>query len=162
HNDQRGQPGGVNVTPSLSFMSTIRPPVGFNTPAVGAGSIDATDSNRLNGAINDILGIPARLSQVFLGDLSADEFLPFRSGITWSPNPKLVIRSGYGIAFDPISSFQVTAVSGRVPGLTFSCSSTVGGATTPGCATVPDVRIGQGFPLELPPPNTKPSSFLTP
>src|SRR5439155_780308 len=198
------------------------------------------------GAINDILVIPARLSQVFPGDLSADAFLPFRSGktvtlwnqghrlkqynfyfqdewrvrrnvtlnyglrweinpapseaagrvyvpdrpiaggqgpvtfrktnrwfernnvaalaprfgITWSPNSKLVIRSGYGIAFDPISSFQVTAVSGRVPGLTFSCSSTVGGATTPGCATVPDVRIGQGFPLELPPPNTKPSSFL--
>src|SRR5439155_7843769 len=32
------------------------------------------------GAINDILVIPARLSQVFLGDLSADAFLPFRSG----------------------------------------------------------------------------------
>ena len=73
-----------------------------------------------------------------------------------------MIRSGYGIAFDPISSFQVTAVSGKVPGLTFSCSSTVGGATTPGCAAVPDIRIGDGFPLELPTPNTKPSSFLTP
>src|SRR5437867_2810356 len=80
HNDQRGQPGGTNVTPLLSFMSNIRTPVGFSTPAVGAGSIDATDSNNLNGAINDILGIPARLSQVFLGDLSADAFLPFRSG----------------------------------------------------------------------------------
>ncbi len=248
HNDQRGQPGGTNVTPLLSFMSNIRTPVGFNTPAVGAGSIDATDSNNLNGAINDILGIPARLSQVFLGDLSADAFLPFRSGksvtlwnqghrlkqynfyfqdewrvrqnvalnygvrweinlapseshgrvyvpdkpingtqglvtfrktdrwyernnvgalaprlgITWSPTSKLVIRSGYGIAFDPISSFQVTAVSGKVPGLTFSCSATVGGATTPGCAAVPDIRIGDGFPLELSTPNTRPSSFLTP
>ena len=80
HNDQRGQPGGTNVTPALSFSGTIRPPVGFNTPTVGAGGIDATDSNRLNGAINDILGIPARLSQVFLGDLSADAFQPFRSG----------------------------------------------------------------------------------
>src|SRR5256714_14281934 len=44
HNDQRGQPGGTNVTPSLSFMSNIRTPVGFNTPALGAGGIDATDS----------------------------------------------------------------------------------------------------------------------
>src|SRR2546425_4911446 len=80
HNDQRGQPGGTNVTPALSFMQNLRTPAGFNTPLVGAGSIDATDSNNLNGAINDILGIPARLSQVFLGDLSADAFLPFRSG----------------------------------------------------------------------------------
>ena len=85
-----------------------------------------------------------------------------RLGITWSPTSKLVIRSGYGIAFDPISSFQVTAVSGKVPGLTFSCSATVGGATTPGCAAVPDIRIGDGFPLELSTPNTRPSSFLTP
>jgi hypothetical protein len=248
HNDQRGQPGGTNVTPRLDFSQTIRPPVGFNTPTVGVGGIDATDSNRLNGAINDLLGIPARLSQVFLGDLSADAFLPFRSGnsvtlwnvghrlkqynfyfqdewrvrrnvtlnygvrwelnpapseaagrvyvpdkpiiggsglvtfrkadrwyernnataiaprfgIAWNPRPNFVIRSGYGIAFDPISSFQVTAVSGRVPGITLSCSSTVGGATTPGCASTPDIRIGQGFPSELTPPSTKPSSFLTP
>src|SRR5262245_12972428 len=245
HNDQRGQPGGTNVTPLLQFTQSLRTPVGFNTPTV----IDGTDSNNLNGAINDILGIPARLSQVFLGDLSADAFLPFRSGksvtlwnlghrlkqynfyfqdewrlrpnvtvnygarweinpapteaadrvyvpdrpligaglvtfrkskrwyernnvgaiaprlgIAWSPRPNFVVRSGYGIAFDPISSFQVTAVSGKVPGLTFSCSATVGGATTPGCSSVPDIRIGQGqgFPLELPPPTTKPSSFLTP
>ena len=80
HNDQRGQPGGTNVTPLMSFMQNIRTPPGFNTPLVGARSIDATDSNNLNGAINDILGIPARLSQVFLGDLSSDAFLPFRSG----------------------------------------------------------------------------------
>jgi len=247
HNDQRGQPGGTDVTPAMSFMQNIRPPAGFNTPVVGARSIDPTDSNNLNGAINDILGIPARLSQVFLGDLSADAFLPFRSGkgvtlwnlghrlkqynfyfqdewrlrqnvtvnygarweinpapseaggrvyvpnkpvvgtglvsfrktdrwyernnataiaprigIAWSPRLNFVIRSGYGIAFDPIASFQVTAVSGKVPGLTFSCSATVGSAATPGCASVPDIRIGQGFPLELPPPTVKPSSFLTP
>ncbi|MGH9659826.1 MAG: TonB-dependent receptor, partial [Bryobacteraceae bacterium] len=85
-----------------------------------------------------------------------------RLGITYSPTPKMVIRAGYGIAFDTVSSFQVTAVSGRVPGLTFRCSATVGGATTPGCASVPDRRINEGFPGELPLPATKPSSFLTP
>src|SRR2546428_4403997 len=80
HNDQRGQPGGTDVTPAVSFMQNLRTPAGFNTPVVGARSIDPTDSNNLNAAINDILGIPARLSQVFLGDLSANAFLPFRSG----------------------------------------------------------------------------------
>src|SRR5262249_58279016 len=39
HNDQRGQPGGTDVTPNMSFMQSIRPPAGFNTPTVGAGSI---------------------------------------------------------------------------------------------------------------------------
>ncbi len=250
HNDQRGQPGGVNVTPTLSFSRTTRPPQGFNTPAVATSAkpgIDSTDSNRLLGTINDLVGIPARLSQVFLGDLGYDAFLPFRTGnsvtlwnmghrmkqynfyvqdewkfrrnltisyglrweanpapteaagrvyvpdkpirgdegpvtfvkaerwfkrnnlaalgprlgISWSPASKTVVRAGYGIAFDTVSSFQVTAVSGRVPGLTMNCASTVGGTTTPGCSAAPDKRIGEGFPMELAPPTVQPSSFLT-
>jgi len=72
------------------------------------------------------------------------------------------VRLGYGIAFDPISTFQVTAAAGKVPGLVTSCSSTVGRTTTPGCTSVPDVRIAQGFPFELNPPSVKPSSFFTP
>src|SRR5262245_3355717 len=252
HNDQRGQPGGINVTPSLSLSATIRPPAVSNLPVVAnttRNGIDSTDNNRLLGTVNDLLGIPARLSQVFLGDIASDAFLPFKSGdkvslfsvgnrlkqynfyfqdewklrsnltvnygvrweinpapsesgervfvpdkaingsqgpvtfikadrffknnnlgaigprlgIAWSPFPdnKTVIRAGYGIAFDPISSFQVTAVSGRPPGLIGSCSSTVGGTVTPGCAAVPDLRLGEGFPFELPPPTVKPSSFFT-
>ncbi len=252
HNDQRGQPGGVNVTPALSLSATIRPPEGFNTPSVATGTtpgINSVDNTRLLGSINDLMGIPARLSQVFLGDLGNDNFLPFRAGngvslwnqghrlkqynfyfqdewklrrnltlnwgarwevnpaaseaagrvyvpdkpidgsqgpvtfvkadrwfgrnnvgaiaprfsLTWSPGrgQRTVIRTGYGIAFDPVSSFQVTAVSGRVPGLIYSCSSTVGGAATPGCQSVPDRRLGEGFPFELAPPTVKPSSFLT-
>ncbi|MGI8783981.1 MAG: TonB-dependent receptor domain-containing protein [Acidobacteriota bacterium] len=252
HNDQRGQPGGVNVTPSLSFSSGVRPPVGFNTPAAGTATvagINSTDNTRLLGSINDLMGIPARLSQVFLGDVTGDFFLPFTTGnrvtlwsfgqrlkqynfyfqdewkirqnftlnygvryelntapteaagrvfvpdksITGSQGPvtfvkadrwfdrnnhaigprlglawalgksrKTVLRAGYGLAFDTISSFQVTAVSGRVPGLVFSCSSTVGGATTPGCTPTPDLRISEGFPQQLPPPSVKPSSNFTP
>jgi hypothetical protein len=35
--------------------------------------------------------------------------------------------------------------------------------TTTGCSSVPaNVRLSQGFPTELPPPNIKPSSFLSP
>lgn len=252
HNDQRGQPGGTNVTPSLSFSQSVRPPQGFNTPGVvnaSAAGIDPTDNTRLLGTINDVLGIPARLSQVFLGDLNSNQYLPFKSGnvvtlwdeghrskqynfyfqdewkmrrnvvinygvrweinpapseaagrvyvpqqpiigsgglvsfvhsdrwfhnnnldalgprlgITWSPgnSTRTVVRAGYGIAFDPLSTFEVTAVAGKIPGLTTSCSATVGGAVTPGCASVPDVRIAQGFPTELAPPSVQPSTFLT-
>lgn len=245
HNDQRGQPGGVNVTPLLTFSRTVRPPSGFNIP-----SMDALDANLLLGAINDVLGIPARLSQTFLGDLKSDAFLPFRSGdvvnlwnvghrlkqynfyvqdewkvrqnltinaglrwelnmppteaagrvyvpdrpvvgssepvtfrkadswfsrknwlalgprlsFTWTPRNShtTVVRAGYGMAFDTLSSFQVTAVAGRVPGLTVSCSSTAGGSTTPGCTPVPDRRIAEGFPQEMALPSRKPSEFLTP
>ncbi|HKC86736.1 MAG TPA: TonB-dependent receptor, partial [Blastocatellia bacterium] len=248
HNDQRGQPGGINVTPLLSFSATVLPPNWVTTTA--APGINATDLNRLRGAVNDVLGIPARLTQVFIGDVNSDAFLPFvkdgkvslfdvgsrlkqynayaqdewklrqnltinygvrmelntppkeaanrvyiakqpidgsqglvtygqgksfysgdhdlafgpRLGIAWSPGKtnKFVVRAGYGIAYDPISSFQVTAVMGRPPGLVTTCQSTVGTAPTPGCGSVPaDKRIAEGFPLQLAPPTSKPSDFFT-
>ena len=253
HNDQRGQPGGTNVTPSLSFSPTTRPPAGFNTPGVSTATvagINPTDNTRLLGTINDVLGIPATLKQVFLGDVANNTFLPFISngvvslwdqgqrlkqynfflqdewkvrnnltvtyGLRWELNPaasesggrayvpnkpidgsqgpvtfvhadrwwsnnnvgalgprvgiayvpgkggKTVIRAGWGISFDTVSSFQVTAVAGKVPGLTFSCSSVPGGATTQGCQVVPDVRIAQNFPLVLTTPTATPQSQLTP
>ncbi len=252
HNDVRGQPGGTNVTPSLTFSASVRPPVGFNTPAVASGTvagINSTDNTRLLGTINDVLGIPSRLSQNFLGDLKSNSYLPFisgnsvtlwdegqrlkqydsfiqdewkvrknitvnvglrwevnpapteaggrvyvpnksvdgsqgpvtfvhanrwfnnnnvgalapRLGITWSPggSNRTVVRAGYGMAFDTLSSFQVTAVAGKIPGLVTSCSAVVGGATTPGCSSVPDIRISQGFPNLLPAPSAQPSTSLT-
>ena len=249
HNDQRGQPGGINVTPTLSFSASVLPPTLGATPG-----INATDLTRLRGAVNDVLGIPARLTQVFIGDINSDAFLPFvkdgkvslfdvgtrlkqynayaqdewrlrqnltisygvrmelntppkeaanrvyiakqpidgsqglvtygqgesfysgdhdlafgpRLGVAWSPgrNNKFVVRAGYGIAYDPISSFQVTAVMGRPPGLVTTCQSTVGTAPTLGCQGVPGsaqtpLRIAEGFPLQLAAPTSKPSSFFT-
>ncbi len=250
HNDVRGQPGGVNVTPNMSFSGSTRTPPGFVLPAVGSSTkagIYSTDNTRLLGAINDLTGTPAQLSQVFLGDLKSDSYLPFKLGnsvtmwseghrlkqfnfyfqdewkirqnltlnygvrwevnrapteaggrvytpdkpidgtqgpvtfvhsdswlktnnlgavaprvaLAWSPFKKTVIRSGYGIYFDPLNSFMITAVAGKIPGLTTNCSSVIGGATTPGCVAPPDLRIAQGFPNELNPPTTKPSSYLT-
>jgi hypothetical protein len=244
HNDQRGQPGGVNVTPLLSFSRTVRAPEGFSLPA----GLDPQDANRLRGTINDLIGIPSRMTQTFLGDLANDAFLPFRSGdvvnlwsmghrmkqynaflqdewklrrnltlnlgarwefnpppteahgrvyvpdrsilgdeglvsfvraerwyrrtnanalaprigLTWSPDRSTVLRAGYGIAFDTIASFQVTAVAGRVPGLSVQCSAIPGQTAAAGCASVPDIRVGQGFPAELAPPTVKPSQFLRP
>ena len=250
HNDVRGQPGGTNVTPSMGFSGSNRNPPGFVTPAVGTTSkpgMYSGDSTRLLTSINELVGIPATLSQNFLGDLTSDTFLPFKVGnsvtmwaeghrlkqfnfyfqdewrirqnftvnygvrwevnkapteaggrvyipdkpidgtqgpvtfvhanswlktnnlgavapriaFAWSPSRKTVVRSGYGIYFDPLNSFMVTAVAGKVPGLVTSCSSTVGGATTPGCVAPADLRVGQGFPTELNPPTVKPSSYLT-
>jgi hypothetical protein len=252
HNDQRGQPGGINLTPALSFSATVRPPTINNQPPLATSSsagINSTDRTRLFSSFNDLMGIPARLSQVYIGDIKSDAFLPFKVGdtvslfavgnrakqynlyfqdtwrlrqnltinyglrweinpapteaagrvfvpdksidgsqgpvtfvnadrfynnnnlgavapalaIAWSPrnSTKMVVRAGYRMAFDTISTFQTTAVMGRPPGLVSSCSSTVGATTTAGCTPVPDVRINQGFPLELPPPSVKPSSFFT-
>src|SRR5207253_8515167 len=75
---------------------------------------------------------------------------------------KFVVRAGYGIAYDPISSFQVTAAMGRPPGLISTCTATVGTAPQAGCAGVPaDKRIAEGFPQVLSAPTTAPSSFFT-
>ncbi|MEK6281607.1 MAG: TonB-dependent receptor [Acidobacteriota bacterium] len=277
HVDQRGQPGGINVTPSVTFASANRDP--FTTAGGGfAGASGINTSNdvvTLGGLINNLYGLPARIQQVFISNLSDDAFLPFKSGdsITlyaekhnldqynfyfqdewrvrpnltlnygarWEINPpantspnenvfvastpivgtplpttpvvnqpgavsfvpakhwyegkfngaigprfglaygpdfksgfmhalfgdssKSVIRLGYGIAFDTISSFQVTAAAGRIPGLVQSCVSTFPFTTiTAGCVNSPDVNktVAGGFPQELPAPSLKPSTFFRP
>jgi hypothetical protein len=258
HNDQRGDVGGTSLTPAISLSRTTRVPTGFTFPALATATVPgiaAVDLNRLQGTVNDLLGIPAGLTQVFLGDLRSDTFLPFRSGqgvtlwaqgqrakqfnffahdefklrpnitlslgirwevnpppteaggrvyvpnrsidgsqgpvtfvnaerwfnnfnwaavaprfgITWSPgsSSRLVVRAGYGIAFDPLGTFQVTSVAAAVPGQSFRCSSQFSGSggalvTTPGCQAVPNIRLGAGFPNEMTAPTVKPSSFLTP
>ena len=285
HVDQRGQPGGINVTPSVTFSATTRPAFktptavnsGFTTPATG---INSTDQALLGSLINNLYGLPASINQVFISNLKDDAFLPFkigdevtlyaekhnldqynlffqdewkvrpnltlnygarweinppantspqdnvfvaatpiagtplpatpvanqpgavsfipakhwyegdftwaigpRFGLAYSPdfkpgfmrslfgeNGKSVIRLGYGIAFDTISSFQVTAAAGRIPGLVQSCTSsfnsTAGSFTsiTAGCVNSPDINktVAGGFPTQLPAPSVKPSSLLTP
>ena len=256
HNDQRGDVGGTSLVPAISLSRTTRPPTGIAFPSVAtatAPGINANDLNRLQGMVNDLLGIPASLTQVFLGDLNSDTFLPFKSGdkavtlwaqgqrtkqynfyaqdewklrrnmtlsygvrwelngppteaggrvyvpdripdgregavtfvkaerwyqnwnktafaprlgLTWAPgaDAKTVFRAGYGIAFDPINTFQVTSIASAVPGQTFRCVNTLGASvtTTPGCQAVANVRLGQSFPNEVAPPTVKPSSFLSP
>ncbi|MFN9262122.1 MAG: TonB-dependent receptor domain-containing protein [Acidobacteriota bacterium] len=253
HNDRRGDVGGVALTPAISLSRTVRPPTGFTFPAVStatAPGIASNDLNRLQGMVNDLLGIPAQISHNFIGDLRSDTFLPLLSGekqvtlwaqgqrtkqfnffaqddwkirknlsvsygvrwelnpppreaggrtyvpdknidgsqglvtfvqaerwyknwnagalapriaLTWSPGTsgKTVIRTGYTMAFDPIATFQVTSVASAVPGQVFRYTATVGGATTPGCQSVPNVRLSD-LPTLLAPPNAKPSSQLTP
>ncbi|HXT61611.1 MAG TPA: TonB-dependent receptor [Pyrinomonadaceae bacterium] len=296
HVDQRGQPGGINVTPSITFSGSTRP--AFKTTASAAcpgpncnsgfiapvGAINNTDQTNLSAYINNLYGLPASINQVFLGNLNNDAFLPFKTGdsvtlyaqkhnadqynlyfqdewkvrpnltlnygarweinpplntspagsvfvattpiagtplpatpvvnasgavtfapakrwyegdfkwaigprfgLAWSPDFKngflnkltggsgrSVIRLGYGLAFDTISSFQVTAVAGRIPGEVQSCASSFSTTTqsfstiTNGCAnsaalfTSLNNTIAGGFPTVLPAPILKPSSLLTP
>lgn len=274
HVDQRGQPGGINVTPSVTFASTNRNPFtsdGFAT----APNINSTDATTLGGLINNLYGLPARLSQTFISNLAQNVFLPFkignnitlyaekhnldqynfyfqdewkmrpnltvnygarweinppantspessvfvastpiagtplpatptvnqpgavafvpakrwyegdfnwaigpRLGVAYSPdfkpgvlhflfggNSQSVFRIGYGLAFDTISSFQVTAAAGRIPGLVQSCTTTFPFTTiTAGCVNSPDVNktVAGGFPQQLPAPSVQPSSLLRP
>lgn len=277
HVDQRGQPGGINVTPSVTFAPGNRDP--FSTAgggfAAASGINNSNDNVLLGGLINNLFGLPARISQTFIANLKNDAFLPFkqgnsislyaekhnldqynfyfqdewkvrpnltlnygarweynppantspsdnvfmaaspivgtplsvtpvqnqpgavtfvksshwyegsfkgaigpRFGLAWSPDfksgilhtlfgngSKSVIRLGYGIAFDTISSFQVTAAAGRVPGLVQSCTTTFPFTTiTPGCVSSPNINnsVAGGFPTQLPAPSVKPSTFFTP
>jgi hypothetical protein len=258
HVDQRGQPGGINVTPAIDFATSRRNP--FSNGFASAANIDTgTDATTLGGMINNLFGLPARIQQTFISNLGDNAFLPFqvngqvtlfdeqhklnqfnfyaqdewklrpnltinygmrweinpaattvggsvlrpttaitnqqvtfapadtwydvskwgvfgpRLGLAWSPdyksgflkslfgtNNRSVVRLGYGIAYDTISSFQVTAAAGRVPGLLVTCSSTFPFTTaTNGCAPPPNSSIAGGFPQLLSPPTTKPTSFLT-
>jgi len=77
HVDQRGQPGGVNVTPSVTFSPTAsngRDP--FSTAGGGfaaASGINASnDAVTLGGLINNLYGLPGRIQQVFISDLRSD------------------------------------------------------------------------------------------
>ena len=283
HVDQRGQPGGINVTPSVTFSATTRPVFLGTTGNSGftvAPNINSTDQTNLGSLINNLYGLPASMNQVFISNLKDDAFLPFKVGdsvtlyaekhnldqynfffqdewkvksnltlnygVRWEINPpantspqdnvyvaetpiagtplpatptigapgavnfipaehwyegdfkwalgprfglayspdfksgfmrtlfgdssKSVIRLGYGIAFDTISSFQVTAAAGRIPGLVQSCttsfSASAGAFTsiTPGCVNSPDINktLAGGFPTQLPAPSAKPSSLLRP
>lgn len=283
HVDQRGQPGGINVTPAVTFSQTTRPPFLGTTGNSGfatAANINSTDQTLLGNLINNLYGLPASMTQVFISNLKSDNFLPFKTGdqvtlyaekhnldqynffiqdewkvrpnltinygarweinppsntspndnvfvaaspiagtplkatptvnqpgavsfiksdhwydadykwaigprfgLAYSPdfksgfmktlfggNSQSVIRMGYGIAFDTISSFQVTAAAGRIPGLVQSCTTSYSTSTssfssiTAGCVNSPDINktVAGGFPLQLPPPSVKPSSLLTP
>ncbi len=77
-----------------------------------------------------------------------------RVGIAWSPNQKTSIRAGYSWLFDTLSTFQVTAISGKVPG--FGC------VVPPALLTSPGARISTGFPVTVSTPTITPSAALSP
>ena len=90
-----------------------------------------------------------------------------RFGIAWSPDSKTSIRAGYAWLFDTVSTFQVTAIAGKVPGFLLNCQTTINtsgvASTTPGCVIPAGTvnRISQGFPTAVPNPTITPSAALT-
>lgn len=90
-----------------------------------------------------------------------------RFGIAWSPDNKTAIRVGYAWLFDTLSTFQVTAMAGKLPGFLLNCQTNINSAgvasTTAGCVlpTGTGNRISQGFPTTVPNPTITPSAALT-
>jgi hypothetical protein len=90
-----------------------------------------------------------------------------RIGIAWSPDQKTAVRAGYALLFDTLSTFQVTAIAGKVPGFMLLCNSTIDSSgaigTSVGCSTPSGLsgRISSGFPSSIAEPTTTPSKALT-
>jgi len=91
-----------------------------------------------------------------------------RIGIAWSPDQKTAIRAGYGLLFDTISTFQVTAMAGKLPGFLQFCNANINSSgavssLTAGCTapTGTNQRIAGGFPISIPLPTSKPSTTLS-
>lgn len=250
HNDERGAPGGFNLSPTIIFSRTVRSPLN-ETPAwtlPPAAMMNASDRNNLEQAIVELAGIVAQVNQGYQADLKNDVFIPDlftlgtrtkqynlyfqdewrirrnltmtygvrwelnlppsdgaervyvpdraidgsegpvryvrakrwfqrknatalapRVGIAFSPRGNTVFRLGYGLAFDTISSFQVTAIGGKVPGSFLQCQVRVqdSAAASAPCGDVPnDVRLSQLLqlmkPFTLGTPSARPSSQLAP
>jgi hypothetical protein len=87
-----------------------------------------------------------------------------RLGFSWNPlGEKTVIRAGYGISIDAVTTFFATDAADSIPAVNYACvATTYGVAPTSGCAGVPNLRLSQGFPTSLPTPTVKPSAFLSP
>ncbi len=250
HNDERGAPGGFNLTPTIIFTRLRRSPLNENPPWTlpPAALMNATDRNNLEQAIVELAGIVGQVNQGYQADLKNDVFisdlftlgtrtkqynlyfqdewrirrnltmtyglrwelnlppsdgaervyvpdrpvdgseglvryvrakrwfqrknataLAPRVGIAWSPMGSTVFRFGYGLAFDTISSFQVTAMGGKVPGSFLQCQVNVqdSAAASAPCGDVPnDVRLSQLLqlvkPFSLGTPLARPSSQLSP
>lgn len=136
----------------------------INGPPSEAGGRVYVPDRIMDGSQGDVTFVKA---DRWYQNWNLGAFAP-RLGITWAPgnSTKTVIRAGYGMAFDPVSTFQVTSIATAVPGQVATCSSSISSAgaitTTPGCQAVTNVRLGDGFLNEMSPPSVKPSSFLKP
>src|SRR5260370_16924104 len=51
-----------------------------NSGFVAALGINSTDAGNLGSLINNLYGLPASMTQVFISNLTQDTFLPFKTG----------------------------------------------------------------------------------
>lgn len=90
-----------------------------------------------------------------------------RIGLAYSPDSKTAIRVGYAWLFDTISTFQVTAMAGKVPGFALQCVTNIGtggivSSVSAGCVAPAGTGnfISTGFPTTVPAPTATPSAAL--
>lgn len=89
-----------------------------------------------------------------------------RLGVAWSPDNKTSVRAGYAMLFDVLSTFQITAIAGKMPGFMLGCNNNINTSgelsTSFGCVAPAGTenRIATGFPLTVPPPTGTPSATL--
>ncbi|HKR01204.1 MAG TPA: carboxypeptidase regulatory-like domain-containing protein [Pyrinomonadaceae bacterium] len=109
HDDIRSAVAGLNINPQVNFSRTVNAPgASFNLPAAGAGSINNTDRNNLQSAINDLLGRYGNVQQAFVAEsdtayapagthflyLSKYNEYDFYFQDTWKIRPNLTIDLG--------------------------------------------------------------------
>ncbi|MGA2271656.1 MAG: carboxypeptidase regulatory-like domain-containing protein [Bryobacteraceae bacterium] len=144
----------------------------FNPPGTEARGLALRPNHRPDiwSASNPVVYSPA--SQFW--DRNNTDALGPRAAIAWNPfgDSRTVIRSGYGIYFDTINTFQLVPFAGVQPGASAACTvqvantsqKTTAATPTPNClpAANPTAPISQGYGIGLPQPSVPPSSFLSP
>jgi len=142
----------------------------WNRPAAEANDLILRPNSPLDGSQGPVSFVARK---TFWDRENATSLAP-RIGFAWDPfsKGKTVVRVGYGIMFDVISTFQMVPVLGLVPGSSAFCSvgisstSTGAGLDAPSanCASPSGIlsTVAGGFPASLPPPTVPPSTFASP
>lgn len=138
----------------------------FNQPGTEANDLILRPDTAVNGSQGLVNFVPRKK----FWDRENGLAIAPRLGLAWDPlsDGKMVIRAGYGIAFDTISTFQMVPVLGLVPGSSAACALSVTSSTTrtitPNCPLPAgtNMRVSTGFPSSLTQPTALPSTFASP
>jgi Carboxypeptidase regulatory-like domain len=148
---------------NLTFNYGVRWEV--NSPPTDAGARVFVPNRAVDGSEGPVTYVRAKS---WWQRYNNNAFAP-RVGIAWTPWSNTVVRAGYGIAFDTLSTFQVTSVGGKVPGSVLQCRVNVqdSAAVSAPCKDLPNnVRLTSLLaainPFDLGIPSAAPSTQLSP
>jgi hypothetical protein len=148
----------------------------WNRPVTEAQDLIFRPDRAIDGSAGSVTFVQASKAW----DRSNASAIGPRVGLAWDPfsDGKWVVRAGYGIMFDTISTFQTVPILGLVPGSSARCSLDLTeqqplGSGTPFVTTPaltanctmpanPTARVAAGAPQSLPQPAVAPSFFTSP